>query len=102
MRRIKFVLIAALVAFVAVAGWQVGSYEVHNIQFQEELHDMASQLGTRIGFNAPRSDDDYRALVVGKAKEHGIDLKTQQVIVQRTENGDDTAKVFLAAITALR
>lgn len=98
MRAIKYVVIAVLVVVVVVAAWQIGSHELANFQLQDDLHDMASQVGARIGFNAPRSDDEYRAWVVRKAGEHGIDLKPEQVTVQRAEkSGEDTAKVHLAA-----
>jgi hypothetical protein len=96
MRGIKFIGLAAVIGFVVVAGWQVGSREVANYQLQEDLHDMASQLGARIGFNAPRSDDDYRELVMRKATEYHIDLQAHQVTVQRTDAGKETATIYLA------
>ncbi len=97
MRGVKFVLVAAIILLVVMAGWQVASRELANFQLQDDLHDMASQLGARIGFNAPRSDDDYRALVIRKAGEYGIELKADQITVQRAEAGSDGAKVYLTA-----
>jgi ABC-type sugar transport system substrate-binding protein len=97
MRTIKFVLIAAVVVLGVVAGWQTASHVLANFQLQDDMHDMASQLGSRIGFNPPRSDDDYRTLVVRKAGEYGIELKPEQVAVRRSENTDAAAKIELAA-----
>ena len=56
------------------------------------MHDLASQLDTRIGFSAPKSDDDYRNVVIHKAQEHGIALQPDQVTVQRS--GSEIAPVI--------
>lgn len=75
MRRIKIVVVTAVLALAAVAGWRVGSCELANFQLQEDLHDMAAEAGARYGYTVARSDDDFRQSVIRKAKEYGIELK---------------------------
>ena len=96
MPRIKVMAFVAAIALAVWVGGQIGYCEWANVQLQEDLHDIASQAGTRIGYLAPRSDDDFRDAVVRKAKEHDIHLEPSQVSVQRTETGT-TSTVSLAA-----
>jgi hypothetical protein len=87
--------IAVLVVMV-VMGWQIGSCELANIELEDDMQDLASQAGSRIGFVEPRSDEDLRRAVMRKAKEHDIELDPDQVRVQRTASGD-ISTVHLAA-----
>ena len=96
MRLIKIILVTAVLALAVLAGWRVGSCELANNQLQEDMHDLASQAGTRIGYIPPRSDDDFRDAVIHKAKEHHIELKPYQVTVQRADSGM-TSTIYLAA-----
>ena len=96
MRQIKIIAITGVLAFAVMVGWKIGSCEVANFQLQEEMHDLASQAGTHIGYIPPRSDDEFRDAVVRKAKEHGIELEPDQVTVQRTGSGTDST-MYLAA-----
>src|SRR5579863_5567811 len=84
MRRVKFVLGLAVLVFVSIAGWQIGACEVANIRLRDDMQDMASQTGVRIGLTNAKSDDDFRNAVLGKAEQYGIELAPDQVIVQRT------------------
>jgi hypothetical protein len=77
-------------------GWQVGAAELGNIELQDDMKDMASQLGARIGFSAAKSDDDFRKAVIQKAQKYGIELEPEQVTVERTTSGDKTA-IYLSA-----
>jgi hypothetical protein len=84
MSKVKLVLILAAVAFVVMAGEQVVVAEWKNWEFQDELHDLASLLGQRIGLTDLQSDDNLRNAVVVKAARLGIQLSPTQVIVQRS------------------
>lgn len=96
MRRLKIIVFTALIAFSAMAGWQAGYCYFANLQFQDDLHDIAAQLGTRVGYNGPVSDDDLRAQVMRKAEEYHIVLEDQQVTV-RTSGAGFATTAYLAA-----
>jgi hypothetical protein len=50
----------------ASTGWQIGASELA-YELQDELKDLASLGGARIGLAAPSSDDDLRQAVISKA-----------------------------------
>ena len=74
----------------------VGWCELANFRLQEDMHDLAAEAGARVGYVVARSDDDFREAVVHKAKEYGIELKPNQVVVQRTGSGTNST-TYLAA-----
>jgi hypothetical protein len=86
----------AILVVTLIVGWQIGSRELANMELQDDMQDLASQAGARVGFVEPRSDEDLRRAVMRKAKEHDIELDPEQVRVQRTGSAD-TSTVFLAA-----
>ncbi len=90
MRRIKIILVLAVLAFAILGGWRVGSTEVANMEFQEDLHDLASQHSFRFGNTPPKSEDELREDVIRKAREYDINLTPEQVTVR-------TSPTFLAA-----
>lgn len=96
MRRITIILGIAVLILTVPAGWQIGACELANMNLQEEMHDLASQVGTHIGFSAPTSDEDVGLAIIRKAKEHGIELTPAQVTVRRTNSGE-TSTLYLAA-----
>jgi hypothetical protein len=96
MQTVKIILGIAVLVLAGMAGWQIGACEIANMNLQEEMRDMASQAGSRIGFITPSSDEDMSRAVIGKAKEHGIELKPAQVTVRRTISGE-TSTLYLAA-----
>jgi len=96
MRRVKFVLGLAVLVFVSIAGWQIGACEVANIRLRDDMQDMASQSGVRIGLTSARSDDDLRNAVLNKARQYDIELAPEQVTVQRT-GSSVTGTISLAA-----
>jgi hypothetical protein len=71
------------------------------MNLQEELHDMAAQAGSHIGFVTPMRDEEVSRAVILKAKEHGIDLDPAQVTVRRTNPGENS-KLYLAADYTVR
>jgi hypothetical protein len=87
-RKLKFGLCIGVVVLAAMAGWQIGSSELANVELLDDLHDMASKLDTRIGFSAPKSDDDYRNEVIRRADQHGIVLQPREVMVERHGSGE--------------
>jgi len=95
-KKLTIVLIIALVAVAGIAGWQVASVEIANAELRDELHDVASKLDTRIGFAAPKSDDDYRNEIVRRAGKLGIPLNPEQVTVERRGSGE-TETITLTA-----
>jgi hypothetical protein len=87
--------LAVLVLAVAV-GWQIASCEIANLELQADMRDIAAQVASRIGLEAPNSDEDLRNAVIHKAEEHDIQLEPGQVTVGRTGSGKALA-IYLAA-----
>ena len=78
--------------------WQITRANLANTLLRDEMHDMSSQLGARIGLNPASSDDDFRNEVVRRARQHGIHLWPGQVTVLRRGGPlDPTAQIHLAA-----
>jgi hypothetical protein len=96
LRMFKIVLALALIILAGSAAWQVAAWEIANMNLQEDIRDMASQAGARVGVVVPNTDEDENRAVIRKAKEHGIDLTPDQVTVRRTTSGP-TSTVYLAA-----
>ena len=91
MGKAKLILGLAILGLAAVAGWQVASCELANLELQTDLRDIAAQGGSRIGLEALNSDDDLRNSVIHKAEEHDIQLEPAQVTVQHTGSGKTSA-----------
>jgi hypothetical protein len=86
-----------VVAGLGVAsGWQIASCEIANLELQTDMRDIAAQVASRIGLEAPNSDEELRNAVIHKAEEHDIELEPAQVTVQRTGSGK-TLAIYLAA-----
>ena len=96
MRKIKIILALTVIVLIVMAAWQIGAWEIANINLQEDMRDMASQAGTRFGVVVPPSDEELMRAVIGKAKERGIDLAPNQVTVKRTNPGEHST-LYLAA-----
>jgi hypothetical protein len=88
MPRIKILLGLAILGLALVAGWQIGAAELANVNFQEDLRDMASQAGAHVGVVAPSSDEQVTRTVMRKASEHGIELTPEQITVRRATSGE--------------
>jgi hypothetical protein len=97
MRNLKIILGIAVLILALRMGWQIGSAEVANMNFQEDLRDLGSQAGAHVGVVVPPgSDEDAARAVIRKAKEHGIELEPGQVTVRRIGSGE-TSTLYLAA-----
>lgn len=87
MQKLRLIFAFAILALVVMAGWQIGASELANMELRDDMKDVASQLGARIGFSTVSSDDDFRAAVIARAKRYDIELAPEQVTVQRTGEG---------------
>lgn len=95
MEKLKLIAVLAVAGLAGAVAWQVTACELANMELQSDLQDLAAQAGMRIGLNGPKTDEDLREAVIGKAKELGIALEPGQVSVQHT--GGDNAALQLAA-----
>jgi hypothetical protein len=94
----KFKLIAGIGLFVLVCnlGWQIGASELASIELRDDMRDLTSQIGGRIGLLNAKSDDDFRNAILSKAQKYDIRLEPEQITVQRSGEGL-AARVYLAA-----
>ncbi len=91
----KYAIGIAVVVGVLYVAAQFGLPEWNNLELQDDLHDLAAQLGSRIGANGPKSDEDLRLAVIRKAQRYDIELDPGHVIVQRSGPADSPS-VYLA------
>ena len=92
--KLKLIIGAAVAAVALMGAGQMGLAEWTNLQFQDDLRDISSGLGARVGWNGPHSDEDLRELILRKADERGIELDPRQVTVSHPPSAD---MVYLAA-----
>jgi hypothetical protein len=92
----KIIFGVAVAILVGVAGYQIGSCEVANLELREDLRDAATQNGPRLGITRPNSDDDIRDSVIRAGKEHGIQLTPDEIAIQRS--GTAQEPVFSLAV----
>jgi len=63
-------------------------------------HDLSAQVGTKIGLDAQKSDDQFRNSVIRKAAAVGIHLEPDQITVRRLVESEGTSSgpvVYLEA-----
>jgi len=89
MKTLATLAVLAVMGVAIYAACQVGSVYLANEQLREDMKDLSSLTGTRIGLVDPRSPDQLRDRVVAKAAEHGIHLEPAQVNVERAGEGKD-------------
>jgi len=92
----KLLLGFAALAVVVPIGWQIVSAEISNAELQADMRDIAAQVGSRIGLEAPNSEEQLRTAVLHKAEEHGISLTAEEVTVRQTGEGKSVV-IFLSA-----
>ena len=95
-KKLAIVIGTTVLVWIFGVGWRIGAAELANVELRDDMKDMASQLGARIGFSPPMSDEDFRDAVIHKAQKYGIQLVPDQVTVERTGSGEKTA-IYLAA-----
>jgi hypothetical protein len=93
---VKYVLWIAVVVLAIIVAWQFAAPELANIEFQDDLHDLAAHPGSRIGLSSPRSDEEFRNIIIRKAEKYDILLDPKQVTVKRS--GPDEAPIFFLAV----
>ena len=98
-RNIRIIAAIAILLVLGSAGWQIGEWQFANVELRDEMHDMASQLGSRIGLTGPQSDDDFRNEVVRRARKYDIGLVPEQVTVVRNGEGVEARMYFAADYT---
>jgi len=96
MHKFSIVSILLLLVIGGSIAWQAGASELANINLRDDMQDMGSQLGTRLGLIAPPSDSEVAQAVIRKAREHGIELEPDQVIVRRVGSGPESS-FYIAA-----
>ncbi|HWY68120.1 MAG TPA: hypothetical protein VNX88_05615 [Terriglobales bacterium] len=95
-RNIKIIGAIAILLVLCSAGWQIGKWELASVELRDDMHDMASQLGPRIGYSNGLSDEEFRNEVIRKASKYDIQLAPEQVTVVRNGEGIQ-ATMYLAA-----
>jgi len=94
--KFKLILAVALLALIVSTGWQLASCELANYELQDDLKDIASQAGARIGMARPSSDDELQQAVVARARNHDIQIDPAQVTVRRS--GTEEAPVIFLTV----
>lgn len=95
MRKVIAILGFAVLVAAAMAGWQYGACMLANVELRDDMQDMSSQLGSRIGFVPASSDEDLRQAIRRHAEKYGIELNSDQITVRRI--GPDDKGLYLAA-----
>lgn len=96
MGKIKVILGILLFMLMMSTGWQLASCEFANYELRDDLKEIASLGGARIGLLAQSSDDDLRDAVIRRAAGHDIHLVREQIGVRRSGSVDNP-KIFLVA-----
>ena len=91
MGKLRLILALAVLGLAGVAGWQIISCKLANAELQSDLHDLSAQVGTKIGLDAQKSDDELRSSVIRKATAVGIHLEPDQITVRRLVESEGTS-----------
>ena len=95
-KTIKIIIGLALFALIASMVWQAAVCEIANYELKDELKDVASMGGSRIGLARPGSDEDLREAVIRRAADHDIELEPEQIEIERSGT-KEAPVVFLTA-----
>jgi hypothetical protein len=94
--KIKIIVALLLFACMMSVGWQLASCEFANYGLRDDLKDIASMGGSRIGLLAQSTDDDLGDAVIRRAAGHDIHIRPDQILVMRSGTVENP-KVFLVA-----
>jgi hypothetical protein len=83
MRKVALILGLAVLFSAAVVVWQISLVYVANFQLRSDLNAMAVEQKSRLGGQGFDSEADLRTAVITHARERGIQLKPEQIIVER-------------------
>jgi hypothetical protein len=100
MHKGKIVSGLAVLVLVVVTVWQVTAAYIANAELQEDMRDLAAQVGMRIGLDAPASQEQLRQQVLRRAESYDIELKPEEVTVQILGAGKDESILLTADYTA--
>src|SRR5882724_10262115 len=75
----KTILMLVVVVSAVVAGVLLGVPKFNGWQFQDDVSAVAK-------FESARTDEDIRALVMKKAKDHDVDIKPEDIMISRDNN----------------
>lgn len=95
--RIKFLLSLVVSALIVAAAWQIGGAEIANLNFREDIRDVAAHGGTHTGYQNSMSDDQVTEILIQKAADRGITLAPEQITVRRLQQRSDLSTWYLAA-----
>ncbi len=84
MRKTVVALGLAIVLLAGAVAWQVAAAYLANSELQSDMNDLAAQNSARIGLTPIASEEELHDAVISKAREHGIQLRPDQVMVHRT------------------
>lgn len=96
MKKLKIIAGLTVFALVMSTAWQIAACELANYELKDDLKDIASMGGARIGLLAQSSDDNLRDEVIQRAAVHDIRLASDQILVERSGTSENP-KIFLAA-----
>ena len=96
MKKLKMILALGAFYFLFTAAWQIGACELANIELKDDLQDIATQLGVRVGATDIASDTELRDVILRKAEKYNISIAPDHVIVLRDGYGKD-AHIYLEA-----
>ena len=100
MKIIKVIIGLALFALLASTVWQTAASEIANYELKDELKDVASMGGSRIGLAGPGSDDELREAVIRRAAGRHIALEPDQIEVERSGTKEAPAVALTARYQA--
>lgn len=84
MRNPAIILGLIFLSLAGIMGWQSAACYLANSELQSDMKDLAVQSAFRIGLAPVATEEELRDSVIAKARDHGIQLESQQVTVQRT------------------
>ncbi len=96
MKRIKKLLMLAVLVFAVAAGWDAASCELAKMELQQDMLDLSKGVNSYSNTAVPLDDEGFRQAVIRKAQDHDIRLQPSEVTVRRSGEGSST-RVYLAA-----
>ena len=84
MRNPAIILGLIFLSLAGIMGCQSAPCYLANSELQSDMKDLAVQSAFRIGLAPVATEEELRDSVIAKARDHGIQLESQQVRVQRT------------------
>ncbi len=99
MGKFKIITVLIVLALLVSTGWQLAACELANLELREDMKDIGSLLGTRIGMTDVRSDEYLQQAVIRKAAEHNILLQPEQVTVEHAGTSEAPVTYITADYT---